>query len=103
MTLRKTVFQVGRRLPAEPLPGYADIRTAAFRIITRERLELNPRRRIGHPDDSFSEFSDRHLVRIAEIDRTRKAIVAMHESGNGADEVVDITERPGLAARRRRS
>jgi hypothetical protein len=31
----QAIFQVGCRLPAEPLPGDADIRTAAFRVVTR--------------------------------------------------------------------
>ncbi len=57
-------------------------------------MDWEPVRR-DHP---FRQFADRDFMRIADIDRAGDVRAGGHQADEALDQVVDVAERPGLAA-----
>ncbi|CAI8691167.1 hypothetical protein EMIT0111MI5_110083 [Burkholderia sp. IT-111MI5] len=91
-------FEPDRRLPVEVGACEADIGATLCRIILRQRTEYEPRRRARQAQNDLRKFADRDLVRIAEIDRAGEVRGRGHHPDQTVDHIVDIAERPGLAA-----
>jgi hypothetical protein len=56
------------------------------------------RRRSAEADDLLRKVTDRCLDRVAEVDRARQSIRAVHQADQPHDQVVDIAEGAGLRA-----
>src|SRR5262245_40203535 len=96
--LLETRHELDARLPAELLAGKRDVRPTLLGIVRRQRLVEDLRARAGQLDGQSSEFRDRELVWIAEIDRPDELFRRSHETEEAVDEVVDVAEGAGLAS-----
>src|SRR5439155_23504808 len=65
------------RLPAEQLARPRDVRLPNLRIVDRQRLEHDVALRSREPAHRLGELEQRHLVRIAEVDR--EVLAALRE------------------------
>ena len=66
---RDSFFEFHLRFPAENLLRARDVGLAHLRVVHRQRLVFDPRFRAGDADDLLGELFDRHLARVADVDR----------------------------------
>ena len=85
-------------MPAELLPGQADVRPPLGRVVGRQRLEDDLRTRTRQPDHLFGQLADGELAGIAEVDRPDKTVGIVHHPEQPLDHVVHKAEGAGLAA-----
>src|ERR1700722_11514493 len=46
---------------------------------------------------SLGELADRHLRRISQVDWSDHGVIALHQTDQAVDQIIDVAERPGLA------
>jgi len=81
-------------LPAETRARERDVGLPDLRIVGRQRLVDDRARRSGHLDDQPRDLLDRHLLRVADIDRA--AFLRQHQLDDAVDEIGDVTEAARL-------
>ena len=94
--LAQAVFERYLRLPAQQLLGPGDVGLADLGVVDGERLKDDLRARAGHLDHLLRQLQQRHLVRVADVDRQVR--VGLHQRDQPLDQVVDVTEAARLAA-----
>ena len=82
--LGQPLFEPDLRLPAEQRAGAGDVGLAHFGVVFRQRPVDDLARRSRHLDDRPRDLLDRHLVRVADVDRVvlvrvRQPEDAVHE------------------------
>src|SRR5687767_8754493 len=65
----EAVFELHLRLPAEHLARARDVGLAHVRVVDREGLEDDLALGARDPDDRLGELEQRHLGRVAKVDR----------------------------------
>ena len=93
---RDSFFEFHLRFPAEDFFRAPDVGLAHLRVVHRQRLVFDPRFRPGDADDLLGELFDRHLARVADVDRLVE--IRLREPINPVDQIGDVTERAGLRA-----
>src|SRR2546425_11568005 len=88
-----TLFRSGSHPSSARAP---DVGLADLGVVDRKRAEHDLAARAGESDNALGELEQRHLVRVADIDRVVHR--RLHEPPETVDEVADVLERPGLRA-----
>ena len=94
----EAVLERNCRLPVQQRFSATDIGTALHGIVLGQFVSLYRRRRSRHGDDLLSQFINSKFGGIAQIDRPNYIVRRLHQGNEPACQVIDITERPGLAA-----
>src|SRR5947209_6777667 len=80
---RDSFLEFHFRLPFQHLLRAGDVGLAHFRVVHREWLVFDLRFRPGDPDNFLGELFDRHLARVADVNRLVK--IAHREPENSVD------------------
>src|SRR4029077_18474020 len=98
--LGETLLERDLGLPLELVARQGDVGAALQGIVDRQRPGLDELRLAADQlYDLLGEMPDRHLDRIAEIDRTGEIIRrVVHQTQPAIDQVVDVAEGAGLHA-----
>ena len=82
--------------PAENVFRAGDVGLANFRVVHRQWFVFDFRFCAGDAKDFLGKLFDRHLARVADVDRFVE--IAHRELENSVDQVGDVTERARLRA-----
>ena len=81
--LLDSFLELDLRFPVENFFRAADIWLAHFRVVHWQWLMFDCRSRPSYADDFIGELFDRHLARVADVDRLMK--IAHREPENSVD------------------
>src|SRR4051794_2615465 len=92
----EAVAQLDGRRPPEQVASPRDVGPALLGVVGRQRLVDDLRARAGHVDHGLGEFEQRELVGVPDVHRI--VLTGLGQGDDPADEIVDVAERPRLAA-----
>src|SRR6185437_10912591 len=92
----QTLFQLNLGLPAEQLARAGAVRLPDLRVVHRQSLVDELTLRAGDPQDDLGQLVERELGGIAEVHG--QVLTGLRQGNEPTNEVVDVTEAPGLGA-----
>jgi len=94
--LGEAFFGGDARLPAEYLPGAADIGLARSRVVLWQRAVHKRTGTACQLKNQVGELTNGHLDRVTQVDGL--VVLDLHQTSNPRDQVIDILKAAGLGA-----